>query len=136
MKKLNEIDFTKVESYEYSLPDYFNDVSFYKVAKHYLKLNHLRDKIFDYELHLTNDPEGVTHYLRINDERNNCLLDFNPINVEKMVMILETNSLEDNDNIKVNEIIKNVTGIDINDYISHVWYEGGGEDHIVIKKQR
>lgn len=135
-KKISDIDFAKVESYEYSTSDYFKDVSFYKVASHYLKLNHLRDEIFDYELHLKNDPEGKTHYLRINDKLNNCLFDFEPINVEQMVMILETKSLENTDSIEVNKIINDITGIDLKDYISHVYYEGGGEDYIEIERKQ
>ncbi len=87
-------------------------------------------------MHLKNDPEGKTHNLRINDERNNCLLDFEPIDVEQLVMILETKSLEDIEGLDVNKIIYDITGVDLNDYISHVWYEGGGEDYIEIERKQ
>ena len=138
LKKLGEIDFTKVESYEYSLSDYFNDVSFYEVASHYLKLNHLRDRIYDYELHIKGESEDKTHNLRIDNERNNCLLDYKPIAVEQMVMVLETHTLDMDGSVDTNEIIKKITGLDLNNYISHVWYEGGGEDYIQIvhKKEK
>lgn len=134
-KMINEIDFTKVSCYEYDQDKYFENISFYKVVCHYLKLNHLRDRIFDYEIHLDNDIDGKTHYLRINDDINSCLFDFEPIDIESLVMILETNSFNYDDKLDAKSIVRQITGVDIKDYINHVWFENG-EDVIIIGKQK
>lgn len=129
-KKLCDIDFTKVQSYEYAIDEYYKDISIYDIASYYIHLNHLRDSIYDAEIVV----DDKTRYLRINADRNNCLLDFNKINAEQLVMMLETKSSRLDDKIDIDSIIKKITAVDINDYISHVWYEGGGEDYIDVKK--
>lgn len=126
--KSKDIDFTRVSEFEYDLEKYYRDVPFLKVARKYIKLNHLRDKIYDANIIV----DGNEKYLRINAERNNCLLDFVNIDVETLVNILETQSMKTNRDIKVNQIIKDITKIDLEDFICHVYYEGGGEDFIKL----
>ena len=131
-KKINKIDFEEVSSYEYAVDEYFNDISFYDIASNYLCLNHLEDFVYDAEI----KTDSEINYLKINAKYNNCFLNFEPINIEELIYFLETGSKEFNPKIDINNIIKKITGIDLKDYVSHVWYKSGGDDYIDVKGKK
>lgn len=123
MRTGKDIDFTHVDFITYAVGEYWNDIPIYEIVNNYLSLTNIGDGTYmgEYE-----DNKG-THKVIVHKSINMCTVDYEPVNPEDFIMLVEG---EDVDPIP---IIYKITGIDHDEYISDVTYSDGTTELLDVK---
>ena len=120
MRTSKDIDFTQVDFITYADDEYLNDIPMYELVSHYFELYPLSENTCQAIL----DGGRV---LTINVKTNECYIDGEKINGEQFILFYE------GENIDPVPIIKRITGIDLDDYISDVTYKNGITEYLDVK---
>ena len=108
------IEWTRVESYVYATETYLNDIPMKELVSAYVKLYKVDKHMYAGEF----DINGVSHRVSVNDKINKCFINNVPYDAEQFVLLFEKEGTE-------SEIIKRITGIDLDDYICEIYYNDG-----------
>ena len=122
MKSGKDIDFTKVDFITYAVDEYLNDIPMYELVSHYVAL-YKRDE---------NCCEGMLngYHVVVNTNTNKCYVDGELFNGEQFVLFVE------GEDIDPCQIIKRITSIDLDDYISDVTYSDGTVEYLDVKGKK
>ncbi len=123
MRTGKDIDFTHVDFITYAVTEYWNAIPFYELVTNYLKLYQLDDDCYSGEFE---DENGV-HQIRVHKSSNICTVDFEPVNPEEFIALFE------GENVDPIPIIKRITGVDIDEFISDVTYSDGTTELLDVK---
>ena len=118
MRSWKDIDFTKVDFITYAVDQYLNDIPVYPLISHYLPLYRVDSCIHHGEF----DDKKVV----VNDRNNSCYVDGELVSAEEFVQLMEGE-------VDTVPIIKKITDIDLNDYISEVTYCDGTTEYLDVK---
>lgn len=125
MRTAKEIDWLHVDFASYSVKDYYEDIPFIKVASNYVKLSRDDEVKTLYKGEFLKD--GVKHTVKLNIDLNDCRVDDEYYNPETFIGLFEG---EEVDPIP---IIKELTGIDHEDYCTEVQYSDGTTELLEVK---
>ena len=123
MRTGKDIDFTHVDFITYAVGEYWNAIPIYDVVNNYVQLFQIDEDTYSGEF----INESGHHHIRVHKRTNKCLVDYEYVNPEEFISLFEG---EDIDPIP---IIKKITGIDIDEYISDVTYEDGTTELLDVK---
>ena len=123
MRTGKDVDFTHVDFITYAVSEYWNDIPIYEIVSNYIRLYKLDDDTYMGEFE---NSDGI-HQVRVYKSINTCTVDFEPVNPEEFIMLFE------GENIDPIPIIKKITGIDIDEYISDVTYSDGTTELLDVK---
>ena len=126
MRTSKDVDFTKVDFIVYAVDEYLKDIPIYEIAANYISLNRDTEKIYSGEFEL----EGSLCRILVNTNSNQCMINNEMLNAEELVQLFE------GENVNPNEIIKRITGIDLDDYISEVTYKWGETEYLDVKGKK
>lgn len=114
---LNKIDLndSNIDYYETDIEEYYNDIPIIEIGKKYAKLQPISDNVYvaNYK---HEDEEFELHF---NKKLNKCYIDGDDINPEFLIELYE------DEHCKTFEIIKTITGIDVDDYVCLIVYKNG-----------
>ena len=125
MRTAKDVNWLHVDFANYSLDDYYADIPFIRIASHYLKLQ--RDENVETLYRGEYEKAGKKHVVLINIDLNDCRVDDEYYNPETFIALFEG---EEVDPIP---IIKELTGIDNEDYGSEVQYSDGTIELLEVK---
>ena len=120
MRTSKDIDFTQVDFITYAVDEYLNDIPMYELVAYYIELFPLDEHFCQAVL----DGERV---ISINTKTNECFLDGEKIDGEQFVLFYE------GEGVDPVPIIKKITGVDLEDYISDVTYKDGTVEYLDVK---
>ena len=123
MKTRKDIDFTQVDFITYAVDEYLSDIPIFELVTYYVDLYPLSDNIYQATL------DGG-RLLSVNTKTNECYLDGELMNGEQIVLFYEGESVDPA------PIIKRITGIDLDDYISDVTYKDGTTEYLDVKGKK
>ena len=123
MRTGKDIDFTHVDFITYAITEYWNAIPIFEIVSKYIKLFQIDDDTYSGEFE---DSDGI-HQVRIHKSINTCTVDFEPCNPEEFITLFEG---EDVDPVP---IIKKLTGVDLDEYISDVTYSDGTVELLDVK---
>lgn len=125
MRTSKDIDFTKVAFITYAVDEYLKDIPLFSVVSNYVQL--YQDNEHTYHGNFV--VNEVEHSVYVNTKNNKCVIDGEEYNAEQFVILFEGEGKE-------TKIIKRITGIDLDDYISDVTYEDGTIEYLDIKGKK
>ena len=120
MRKSKDIDFTQVDFITYAVDEYLRDIPVFELVTYYVDLYPLSDSTYQAVL------DGG-RLLSVNIKTNECYLDGELMNGEQIVLFYEGESVDPV------PIIKKITGVDLDDYISDVTYKDGTTEYLDVK---
>ena len=120
MRTSKDIDFTQVNFITYAEDEYLNDIPMYELVSHYVELFPLSKNTCQAIL----DGGRI---LTVNTKTNECYLDGEKMTGEQFVIFYEGGDVDPV------PIIKKITGVDLDDYISDVTYKNGITEYLDIK---
>ena len=120
MRTSKDIDFTQVDFITYAVDEYLRDIPIYELVNYYVDLFPLSENTYQSML------DGG-RLLTVNTKTNECYLDGELMNGEQIVLFYE------GENVDPAPIIKRITGIDLDDYISDVTYKDGTVEYLDVK---
>ena len=120
MRTSKDVDFTKVDFITYAVDEYLHDIPMYELISHYIELFPLSENTCQAIL----DGGRI---LTVNTKTNECFVDGEKMNGEQFVLFYE------GENVDTVPIIKKITGIDLDDYISDVTYKNGITEYLDVK---
>lgn len=123
MKTRKDIDFTQVDFITYAVDEYLSDIPIFELVTYYADLFPLSSNIYQAVL------DGG-RLLSVNTKTNECYLDGESMNGEQIVLFYEGESVDPA------PIIKRITGIDLDDYISDVTYKDGTTEYLDVKGKK
>ena len=123
MRTGKDVDFTHVDFIDYAYGEYLKDIPMVTLLSHYVKMEKLVD---NYWVGYFDDHNGH-HKVTYEDDSYMCLIDKKIYNGEEVVMLFEGEEID-----PVN-IIKEITGIDHDEYISSVTYNDGTIELLEVK---
>ena len=123
MRTSKDIDFTKVDFITYAVDEYLHDIPMYELISHYIELFPLSGNTCQALL------EG-DRVLTLNTKTNECYLDGEIMNGEQFILFYE------GENADPVPIIKKITGIDLDDYISEITYKDGTVEYLDVKGKK
>ena len=123
MRTGKDIDFTHVDCITYAITEYWNAIPIFEIVSKYVKLFQIDDDTYSGEYE---DDYGV-HQVRVHKSINTCTVDFEPYNPEAFITLFE------GDEIDPVPIIKNLTGVDLDEFISDVTYSDGTVELLDVK---
>ena len=107
----------------YAVDEYLSDIPIFELVTYYVDLYPLSDNIYQATL------DGG-RLLSVNTKTNECYLDGELMNGEQIVLFYEGESVDPA------PIIKRITGIDLDDYISDVTYKDGTTEYLDVKGKK
>lgn len=125
MRTAKDINWLHVDFASYSIKDYYEDIPFIKVASNYVKLSRDDEVKTLYKGEFFKN--GVKHTVKLNIDLNDCRVDDEYFNPETFIGLFEG---EEVDPIP---IIKELTGIDHEDYCTKVQYSDGTTELLEVK---
>lgn len=125
MRTAKDVNWLHVDFANYSLNDYYADISFIRIASHYLKLQ--RDEKVETLYRGEYEIAGKKHVVLINIDLNDCRVDDEYYNPETF------NALFEGEEVDPIPIIKELTGIYHEDYCSEVQYSDGTIELLEVK---
>ena len=123
MRTGKDIDFTKVDFITYAVGEYYNDIPIYDVVIRYINLFQIDED--NYFGEFIND-DGA-HQVRVNKKTNECSIDYEIVNPEEFIILFE------GEEVDPVPIIKKITGVDLDEYISDVTYDNGTTELLDVK---
>lgn len=127
MRTGKDVEWTRVDFANYSLRDYYEDIPMIKLASHYVKLtrgehNHDNNQYFG-----SFERNGRMSFVMVDLSTNKCFIDSELINPEEFISLFEG---EDVDPVP---IIKEITGVDHEEYCTEVQYNDGTIELLEVK---
>lgn len=119
MRSSKDIDFTKVDFITYDVDEYLNDIPMYELVSNYISLFKRNETSYF--------GQYGGHTIIVNVKTNECFMDSEKINAEQFATIFE------GEEVDPCLIIKRITGIDLDDYISDVTYSDGTTEYLEVK---
>ena len=123
MRTSKDIDFTQVDFITYAIDEYLNDIPMYELVSYYIEL-------FPLDEHVCQAILDGNRIISVNTKSNECFLDGEKINGEQFILFYE------GERIDPCPIIKKITGIDLDDYISDVTYKNGTIEYLNVKGKK
>ena len=123
MRTGKDIDFTQVDFITYAYDEFLHDVPMYDLVSNYVKLYALGEDSYWGEFEIGDEHHRVV----VHKNFYLCYVDNEPLNAEEFVILFEG---EKNDPVIR---IKQITGIDHDDYISDVTYSDGTIELLDVK---
>ena len=123
MRTGKNIDFTHVDFITYAVTEYWNAIPIYDVVTKYVKLFQIDEDTYSG----TFDNNSGTHQVRVHKSINECTIDFEVVNPEELICFFE------GEGIDPIPIIKKITGVDIDEFISDVTYSDGTIELLDVK---
>ena len=123
MRTAKDIDFTQVDFITYAVDEYLNDIPIYDLVSYYIELFPISENVCQAIL----DGGRI---LTVNLKTNKCYLDGEVVNGEEFVHLYE------GDNVDPCPVIKRITGVDLDDYISDVTYSDGTTEYLDVKGKK
>ena len=125
MRTAKDIDWLHVDFANYSVKDYYNDIPFIKIVSNYVKLIRDDDSKMLYKGEFVKN--GIKHTVKINLDLNDCRVDDEYYNPETFIELFE------GEGVDPIPIIKELTGIDHEDYCTEVQYSDGTIELLEVK---
>ena len=125
MRTAKDIDWLHVDFANYSVKDYYNDIPLIKIVSNYVKLIRDDDSKMLYKGEFVKN--GIKHTVKIKLDLNNCRVDDEYYNPEAFVELFE------GEGVDPIPIIKELTGIDHEDYCTEVQYSDGTIELLEVK---
>ena len=125
MRKPKEVDWLHVSFASYSLKDFYEDVPMIRLVSNYVKLTRNDDITTIYEG--TFIKNEIKHHVKVAIDRNSCSIDDKEVNPEEFVEFFEGS---EKDPVP---IIKEITGVDHDDYLTDVEYSDGTVEIFEVK---
>ena len=125
MRTAKDIDWLHVDFANYSVKDYYNDIPFIKIVSNYVKLIRDDDSKMLYKGEFVKN--GIKHTVKINLDLNDCRVDDEYYNPEAFIELFE------GEGVDPVPIIKELTGIDLDDYCTEVQYSDGTIELLEVK---
>lgn len=122
MRTSKDIDFVKVDFITYAVDEYLNDIPMYDLVASYINLYPLSDNTYQGTF---NEQKVV-----VNTKTNTCFINGEKIDGEQFVMLFE------GEDVDPCPIIKKITGVDLDDYISDVTYSDGTTEYLDVKRKK
>lgn len=122
MRTSKDIDFVKVDFITYAVDEYLNDIPMYDLVVSYINLYPLSDNAYQGTF---NEQKVV-----VNTKTNTCYIDGEKIDGEQFVILFE------GEDVDPCPIIKKITGVDLDDYISDVTYSDGTTEYLDVKGKK
>ena len=127
MRKGKDVQWTHVDFANYSLKDYYADIPMIRLVSHYVRLTR-GEKDFENQQYFGEfEKNGQKHSVFVDIEFNFCNVDGNPVNPEEFVILFEGEEKNPTDKIK------EITGIDEDDYLTDVTYSDGTVEIFEVK---
>lgn len=123
MRTGKDIDFTHVDFITYAVGEYWNAIPIYDVVANYINLFRIDEDTYLGEF----ENDSGVHQVRVHKSTNTCTVDYEPVNPEEFISLFE------GDGIDPIPIIKSITGIDIDEFISDVTYSDGTIELLDVK---
>ena len=123
MRTSKDIDFTQVDFITYAVDEYLHDIPMYELVAYYVEFFQISDN----ECQAVFDGGAV---LIVNTKSNECYFEGEKMNAEQLVSMFE------GENVDPCPIIKRITGIDLDDYISDVTYKDGTVEYLDVKDKK
>ncbi len=117
MRTSKDVDLTKAAVISYAIDDYRADVPIWVLASHYIKVLSFYDGFY----RETIDGTLIT----IDAKSNECFFDYEKIDPEELVCFFE------GEGVNTAMRIKEITGMDLDDYIDSVTYEDGTKEELM-----
>ena len=127
MRTGKDIEWSKVDFANHSLKDYYEDILMIRLVSHYVRLTRGEQSYEDQQYFGSFEKDGKTNSVMVDIEHNCCLVNKEIINPEELICLFEG---EDADPIP---IIKEITGIDHEDYCTDVTYKDGTIELLEVK---
>ena len=123
MRTGKDIDFTHVDFITYAVGEYWKDIPIYEIVSNYITLQKIDKETYfgEYE-----DDKG-SHTVVVHTDINMCTIDYQPVNPDEFISIVE------GDSVDPIPIIYKLTGIDHEEYISDVQYSDGTVELLDVK---
>ena len=122
MRTGKDIDFTNVDFITYAVNEYWNAIPIYELVSNYVSLYRLDEDTYSGEF----ETDSGIHQVRVHKNSNLCTVDFEPVNPEEFIGFFEGEA----DPVP---IIKRITGVDIDEFISDVTYSDGTTELLDVK---
>ena len=116
-----------VDTFTYDLKEYYKNIPVALLAKRFLKLSKLNDFMLESEVYV----DGENFNICIDMEENKMYLNDNYINPEEFILLMIGDKKNELDPVI---FIKEITGVDLDDYIDNVWYLDGKYEKFNVKK--
>ena len=123
MRTGKDVDFTHVDFIDYAYGEYLKDIPMVKLISHYVKIE---KQDGGYWIGYFDDNKGH-HKVSLEEDSYMCLIDEEIYNAEELVIFFEGEEVD-----PVN-VIKEITGIDHDEYISSVTYSDGTIELLEVK---
>ena len=123
MRTGKDIDFTHVDFITYDYDEYLHDIPMIDLVSNYVKLFEIDEDSYWGQFNIN----GEIHRVIVHKGFYLCYIDDEPYNAEQLVIYFEG---EEVDPVLV---IKKITGIDHEDYISDVTYSDGTIELLDVK---
>lgn len=123
MRTGKDIDFTRVDFITYAVGEYWNDIPIYDVVSKYVRLYQTNENTYSGEYEDGNDSHNVVVYRN----KNICTVDSEVVNPEEFIALFE------GEGVNPVPIIKKLTGVDLDEYISDVTYNDGTTELLDVK---
>lgn len=107
----NPLEWTKVQEVTYATKRYLKDIPLTRLVDAYCKD---REPVLFGQF----EARGVIHWLRYHPHSDKLIVDGEAVDAETFVSYFEEEE-------QINERIRQITGIDLDDYIHEIVYEGG-----------
>ena len=107
MRNSKDIDFTQVDFITYAVDEYLRDIPIFEIVTYY-------EDLFPFSNNTYQAVLDGGRLLSVNTKTNECYLDGELMNAEQIVLFYE------GENVDPVPIIKKITGVDLDDYISDV----------------
>lgn len=123
MRTGKDIDFTHVDFITYAYDEYLHDIPMIDLVSNYVKLYEINKDSYWGQFNIN----GEIHQVIVHKDFYLCYVDDKPYNAEQLVILFEG---EEVDPVLV---IKKITGVDHEDYISDVTYSDGTIELLDVK---
>ena len=127
MRKGKDVQWTHVDFANYSLKDYYADIPMIRLVSHYVRLIRGEKEFENQQYFGEFEKNGQKHSVFVDIEFNFCNVDGNPVNPEEFVILFEGEEKNPTDKIK------EITGIDEDDYLTDVTYSDGTVEIFEVK---
>ena len=123
MRTGKDVDFTHVDFITYAYDEYLHDIPMIDLVSNYVKLYEINKDSYCGQFNINSE----IHQVIVHKGFYLCYVDDEPYNAEQLVILFEG---EEVDPVLV---IKRITGIDHEDYISDVTYSDGTIELLDVK---
>ena len=122
-----DINWLEVDFCSYDVSEYHKNIPVLILTKRFLHLNKISDSLFESRIY----RDGQTNSIFVDTKENKIYLDEEYLDPERFVLYMIG---DEKDEIDPTVFIKQITGVDIDDFICEVWYQGGYSKKFDVKK--